>query len=590
MPQEIAAPLGVCILPEPPLNAVRTLSYPHYIQEILAHAGVCYQSVALDELGARLPHLRLLVTVGETALSNELAFQLRAWVEAGGGWLGVGVLCGMGELLGAEVEMSPYGSWGGGLCTLGEGYLKPAQREHPVLAHLRLPLHFFNGIAVRTAGADGLAQALDAHQRPTARQALLERRVGQGYCLLIAPDLPGTVVRIQQGIAITRDGVPASDGTAPVSDGLLKSGDGGVLDWIFDRQAAPDVPGLNAFLEPIADQWRELLLRAIFHLAQTLSVTLPVLWFWPRDLPAVGHLSHDTDGNAPESARRLLEVLEEAQVNSTWCVILPGYAPEILRAIRAAGHELATHYDALEHPWSEVEFDRQWRDLCALFAPDVPLSNKNHYLRWEGDTEFFDWCAQRGIRLDQSKGASKAGEAGFNFGTCHLHFPVAPDGRLLDVLELPTPTQDLEVFVPEALAAPLLAAVERNHGMLHLLFHPGHVAKPNVAAALLRAVAQARARGLEWWTARQSNDWERARRQVRWTDYRQEGENIQVTLITGPELQDATLLWLSPAPARMQIGDVAPSVRTTQRWGFDFLAGTGTLPENSATILRWTRD
>src|SRR5207244_13480505 len=121
---------------------------------------------------------------------------------------------------------------------------------------------------------------------------------------------------------------------------------------------------------------------------------------------------------------------------------------------------------------------------------------KNRYTRWEGDTEFFDWCARRGIRLEQSKGASKAGDGGFSFGTCHLYFPLAPDGRKIDVLELPLPTQDLEVFAPEAFGALLLEAVYRHHGVLHLLFHPGSIDLPNVADAMLRAVQQAQARGM----------------------------------------------------------------------------------------------
>ena len=49
--------------------------------------------------------------------------------------------------------------------------------------------------------------------------------------------------------------------------------------------------------------------------------------------------------------------------------------------------------------------------------------------------EFFDWCAKKGIQLDQSKGASKTGEAGFNFGTCHAYFPVRFNSEKVDVLE-----------------------------------------------------------------------------------------------------------------------------------------------------------
>ena len=38
--------------------------------------------------------------------------------------------------------------------------------------------------------------------------------------------------------------------------------------------------------------------------------TLPLLWYYPRHLPALGHLSHDTDGHNAELGQRLLEVLQ----------------------------------------------------------------------------------------------------------------------------------------------------------------------------------------------------------------------------------------------------------------------------------------
>jgi hypothetical protein len=565
-----ASPLGVCVFPAPGDNAARTVSYPDYLHEILAHAGVCYTPVPVAELPERLPALRLLLTVGEYALPENTREALRAWVEAGGAWLSVAGTCGLEALFGARVEPPTYSGWTSGQGTLGEGYLIARPPAPPLLQAQPIPLHFFNGLPMQADGGTVLADVLDAHQRPTSRAAILDNRAGQGRCLLLAPDIPGTVVSIQQGIAVTRDGVPAPDGTAPLADNVLKSGDGGVLDWIFDRQPVPGTPGLSAFLHPIADQWRGLLLRALFALAEAQEIALPLLWFYPRNLPALGHLSHDTDINDPGHAAALLAALKQADARSTWCVILPGYDKALLAAIRAAGGELATHYDALEHPWSEAEFDRQWRQLCALFAPEVPVSNKNHYLRWEGDTEFFDWCAQRGIRLDQSKGASKSGEAGFNFGTCHLFFPVGWDGRLRDVLELPTPTQDLNVFAPDTLLEPLLQAALRHYGILHLLFHPAHMVKEPVVQAFLTAVARGKESGLEWWTARELDAWERARRRAHWSDYGSENGGAQVTLQLGESLPGATVLWLSPNPRPVTVNGRAQSAQTVERWGFRF--------------------
>ncbi|MCD6290736.1 MAG: hypothetical protein J7M34_09570, partial [Anaerolineae bacterium] len=494
MDERSPIPIGVCVCPDPPLNAARTVGYPHYIHEILTHAGMYYVDVPADDLEATLPRLSLLVTVGEWDPSDEMKRRLWGWITNGGAWLSIGGVWGMTDLLGVEPDPPSYQSWGGGMSTLGEGYLDVRHPGHPALAHVSIPLHYFNGVPVHPTEATVLAGVMDAHQRPTERGAVLERSVGAGRCMLIAPDVTGTVVRIQQGIAVTRDGVPSPDGTAPSSDGVLKSGDGGVLDWLLDRQPLEGAPGLSAFLHPVADQWRELVLRAIFYLATRQRVPLPVLWLYPRNLPALAHLSDDTDNNHPERALRFLDVLRRAQVHSTWCVVLPGYPPDVLQAIRSAGHELAMHYDAMSpgRTWGEISFDQQWRELTKLFNDENPITNKNHYLRWEGDTEFFDWCVARGIRMDQSKGAAKTGEAGFNFGTCHPHFPVAPDGRLIPILELPTLTQDLIVFAPEALAEPLLQAGRRQHGIVHFLFHPEHVDKPGVADALRRVIDRAR--------------------------------------------------------------------------------------------------
>ena len=215
-----------------------------------------------------------------------------------------------------------------------------------------------------------LATALDKHGRSDGAPAIVEKRWGDGRAMLICVDVPGTVVRIQQGICVTRDGVPARDGSAPVDDSVLKSGDGGVLDWYFDRDEVPGMPGLHAFLRPQADAWREIFLRSIFYLASEKKMPVYVLWMWPRNLPAIGHISHDTDGNEPEMAELLLASLERAAIKSTWCVIAPGYAAEMIEKIRAAGHELATHYDAMTPglAWGEEQFEKQWQELRGLLG------------------------------------------------------------------------------------------------------------------------------------------------------------------------------------------------------------------------------
>lgn len=559
MSESIVCPIGVCILPQPPPNMARTLTYPRVALDTLVHYGIPHAEVPPDSLSDALPFLKVLVTLGNDALPKAVGKTLCDWVEAGGVWIGVGGVAAMPAMFGVEVEGPTYSSWGGGVGTLGEGYLT-ASGSHPVIGHLRAALHHFNGLPARVAGdSHVIARALDRHQRPADRVAVAEARHGAGRCLLIAPDLTGAIVRIRQGIGITRDGVPSSDGTAPICDEVLKSGDGFALDWDFDRQDVPGAPGLRAFLEPQADLWSELLVRSALYGAQCAGLTMPMLWLYPRDLPAVGALSHDSDGNDADLARAMLAEVARAGVRSTWCVQAPGYAADVIDDIRRAGHELAMHFDAMSGhtQWSAEDFAGQHAALRDLFRDDI-VSNKNHYLRWEGDVEFFEWCAAHGVRLDQSKGASKTGEAGYNFGTCHPYLPVRRDGSVIPVYELATPTQDLVVFAPQALADALTHTVLRAHGVLHLLFHPAHIRTAGVADAMHEAIGRAREHGVEWWTARDLVAWEDARRSAAWNVHSRAGAITGATLRSEQPLADATVLWLHPE------GDV-------ERFGFSFV-------------------
>ncbi|MGB7159248.1 MAG: hypothetical protein WBD40_14360 [Tepidisphaeraceae bacterium] len=569
-------PLGVCFPTDRAPNRARTVAYAPYVQEILSHAGVCYATIAPGTLAAALPNLRILLTVFDRDFNDELKTALRDWVNNGGVWIAIAGTCGLPDLFGVELVPPDFSSWGGGANNLGEGYLVPAseadtEKRHPITAHLDKPLHFFGGLVVRSTVATSLASSRDKHGHDTNRPALLERTVGKGRCILICPDLTGTVVHIQHGVGVTRDGVSAPDGTGPIADAVLKSGDGAVLDWIFDRDPVPGANGLKAYLRPVADQWKELLLRAIFYSATEHHVPLPLLWLYPRKLPALAHLSHDSDGNDAKLFDKLFDTVAEAKINSTWCIILPGASPERIKRLKDAGHELAMHYDSMTEglTWSEQQFDRQFKELTAMFGGQPIATNKNHYLRWENDADVWNWCVKHGIRLDQSKGASKSGEAGFNFGTCHPYFPTTFEGKMIDVLELPTPTQDLIVFAPEAIFEPLLAAVKKSHGICHLLFHPAHWDKKGVPEALLTSVRRAKEEGLEWWTGRQIGDWERARRGATWKSYHMEEDGAAVTITASTKLEDATILWLDPH-ARTGEGSFTA-------WGFPFRAETTTL-------------
>mgnify|MGYP001068977355 CR=1 FL=1 len=571
--------LGVCVFPKTIRNQPDCSSHRQYIFEILEHAGLTFSHIQPETLAESLRQLQLLVTVGDAQLDEDAAQAMRDWVQRGGAWLSLGSVCNLGDVHGVDYVSSA------GYCdksfayqhsTLGEGYLRRSQ-PHPVLDSRNIHLHYYNGIIVkvRSAQAQILASTLDAHGRESDFPALVESTFGEGRTLFLAPDAVGAVVRISHGTAVTADGISAPDGSAPLNDNMLKCDDGQVLDWHFDRTEVPGVPGVKGFFEPVADQWREIILRSIFYLAAKVEMNLSLVWLYPRNLPALAHLSHDTDSNDPVLGERMLEEVNNAEIHTTWCVIKEatiGYPKWLIEKIKNSGHELATHYNAVNFPWSEEEFAQQYRELAEIFGED-PVSNKSHYTRWEGGTGFFDWCRRQNIELDQTKGPSKLGEVGFNFGTAQLYFPLADNGEIHTVLEQTLHTQDLLITAPPEIIPLLLRAVHRHHGVLHALFHPAHIAKNGVAKSLQNMIQQAKDLGLEWFTARQLNDWERARRNVNLRCDQEHAIAPKVLLTAGTRLDDATILILGNHAAVEINGEMYPS-QLCCRWGMQFSAVT----------------
>lgn len=573
--------IGLLVAPRGAANRASTTGCHFYIREILAHAGLWFTELHSDSLADSLPHFRLLLMVGDLPLEESHSQALRAWVENGGALIGVGGTSRVESLWGVEREASLSG-FGLSSPTLGEGYIEVIDAKHPVVSGLRSSLHFFNGVPVRTAEAVATARVLDAHRRPTGRAAICVRHLGQGVTVLIAPDLPGSVAFIQQGRYVDSDGIPAPDGTAPISDNILKADDSLVLDWHFDRDTVEGVPH-PFFLHPVADELREILIRALFFCTRTVGATLPLLWYYPRNLPALAYISHDSDGNDLHLAQALLEVVREQNVRDTWCIQMPGYPCDFYRALRETGQEIALHFDALGQgmlsEWREENLCAQHEWLKHACGRMPVISNKNHYSRWQGRNEFFRWCAAQGISNDQSRGPSKTGDAGFPFGTAHPYFPMEDDGTRIDCLEIGFQSQDFIVFGPEAIIAPMVESAARAHGIAHVIFHPGHIRKPGVADSLRAFVRECRSRGMEFWTSAEIDAWERARRTARL-------EPTAAGWKIAPEvpLAGATVLVLGDS-VEATVGKTPVSVETVRRYGWEFQAFTADIgPERPLQI------
>ncbi|HWQ91962.1 MAG TPA: hypothetical protein VN673_09845 [Clostridia bacterium] len=539
-----------------------------YLVEVLQRAGLFFSSLAPEAVAELLRKPKAVVLLaGHLHFSVEQRELLARWVESGGCIIGIGGTSGLDHVFGVN-----------GQVPLAEGWVRVGSKNHPVLRGLRSSLHVFGGHTFRNGSAVELAD-VELSNASIKGSAIVENRFGKGRTLLIGPDLMFSIVHIQQGIAVLQDGRPAPDGSAPVNEGMLKAEDGSVLDWNRDRVEGAGNGG-PMFLEPITDELRELVLRSVFYLAQAEAIAVPVLWYWPRLLPAVAHMSHDSDGNDPRKAEALLEVVNRCKLKSTWCILYPGgYPREFYGRLTDQEFEVALHYDAMtggaETSWSRQNFLRQHRWLLSTAGLDQIWSNKNHYTRWENRLDLLRWCEEAGIESDQTRGPSKKGTIGFPLGGSHPYFPLDDEGersRFLDVLEVNLMAQDLVITCPAEYGQELTDSARRHHGVAHLLFHPAHIQKPGVAEALGQTVEYARSAGMEWWTNRQISRWERLRRGVQ---ARFKSDN-NFELRPARPLQGATLLVLQKTQQARSIA-INGANREHKPWsyqGFNFDAVT----------------
>jgi hypothetical protein len=486
-----------------------------FAQEVLEHAGVTFKFVERGRVTKT--DVDVLVVSHASLVEQDDLPQLIEFVQAGG----TVVQFGGAGALGKHTGLVP-------LRRLSAGYAKlPEADEIPE------PLKFLSGESLSLSGVESVSAPLNwrgegemrlTPEGPALQPVWYEAPFEKGWIAICAVDVFKTMVFLQQGDQPVRhDGAPAPDGTAPLDDGILKAEDTLQQDWEWDRRFTPSGGAYFAF--PYSDLWREAVVRCLVKWALRQGYTIPVIGYWPAGVKAVAHLSHDSDLNIDASAETTLDLLKPFAVNSTWCMMEPGYSPHIYERVKEAGHELALHYNALEEQngkWDRREFRRQYHWLKEVAALDGVTSNKNHYTRFEGWGELFAWCEECGIEVDQTRGPSKGGDRGFVFATCHPYKPIAwhdEDNRIYDLLEIGFLTQDLDLsdyWGKSDIVFPLLDQVERVEGVAHFLFHQVHIHNSeSVRKALKTLLAEAIQRGMPWWTSQQINRWERARRSVR---------------------------------------------------------------------------
>ncbi len=441
-----------------------------------------------------------------------------------------------------------------------------------------VPLRFFNSvpwIGERAVVTSGKVTAGN-ESSPLYQSFSYEK----GKLCRWAVDIPYTIVTLQQGgNPVTKDGVPALDGTANLDEGILKADDEFALDWELDRVKSPT--GISYFPHPYADLWKEVFFSQLVKELLHEGSTLPFKGYWPEHIDQVAMISFDSDTNNDQSAYTTLDLVKQTDVRATWCIIEPGYSPEIYPELMDAGQEIALHYNALEKEngvWSEEEFKRQADWLKKATGKTTVISNKNHYTRFEGWGEFFKWCEENGIQSDESRGPSKKGNIGMLFGTCHPYFPISwhdEENRNYDVLEIGFLTQDLNhhSLADTSVIKPFLAAVKQVNGVGHFLFHQIHLyTQPAVREAFVELIETARSEGFTFWTGCEINGWERERRTVKITGL----SNTLTPIIEGPK-PSQDLVYYIP----VQDGS---AINGTYKFGLQCVKTTNVVPRNEALM------
>lgn len=480
-----------------------------YVEEVLGHAGIPYARFDdAETLESYEPDIIVILHPGE---KEEDLNRLEEWARRGATLISYGGLNRMAGRLGCTrfaIRDAVYGHLSGISYAQGIPVLRAVSSDPWMVSEKSdIPVQA-DGVLCRLhkAGAEAAA-------------AVLEFPLGAGRLIRWNVDIPANIVMLQQGVGpVVQDGIPAPDGTGAVDEGILKADDRCEMDWNEDRSVTET--GMPYFDTPYADWWREVIVRQLMEEADALGMTLPFLDYWPEGVNQVAMISHDSDFNIEEAAQTTLSVLQENGVRSTWCMIEPGYSPSLYKEIQAAGHELAFHYNALEQEkgiWSAEEFSRQLNVIRSISGAPI-ISNKNHYTRFEGWGELYEWCEQNGIEADQTRGPSKKGNVGFPFGTSHPYYPIARSddrNRLYRVLEIGFLTQDLEhpTLSDASVIAPFLEKVAEVRGVAHFLFHQQHIHHlGNVRHAFSLAVETAKRLGYAFWTSEEITRWEQARR------------------------------------------------------------------------------
>ncbi|NUL81366.1 MAG: hypothetical protein HUU60_01425 [Armatimonadetes bacterium] len=516
-----------------------------YLAEIVESWGVPAHVFIPEQLTAQLRNLDLLITAGYRALADFERAAIAEFMRRGGYWISVGSACGCEGLFGVE------GSGSG----LGDGYVSAG-------AFGDSALKFFGGEAVRATDATELATVLDRHQSATGVSGITFREWDKGGAVLFAVDVCRSVQRIQQGAWTIEDGTNPGDGSANVEDGVVRMDDGIVLDWVFDRDGGdPPMFGL-----PVADLWKDALLKAVLHVVDKRGGALPMIWRYPRNLDAVGSLSLDCQGEGPEAVLLCLHLLSLVGARASWCIAPPGMSLNIYRDLIRRDHDVSLLYD-LDHPGGigEPGLHVQREHLRRSAGQPELLGARTVGLRSLGhldQTALFD---KMRFRLDLGRGGYYGGTSGFAFGSCRLSRSTTRNGRMTKVYALPLTASNIGDSVPFSIAYRTIDACLEHEGIAHISARPSICAHSKSAEEIRRIVNHGRLKGMEWMTPADLLRWEEARRGIEFGL-----EKSELTVGSEVEADDVAVMIFAPTPVQGQMGHRTLTAQQQKRFGREF--------------------
>lgn len=549
--------------------------FSSYVAEMLRYCGLFFEEVAQEDLLESAGTYDVLILSGPLTLLPGETEAIGNAVLGGSALLVLGATSGLETILGVEA----------GPVEIGEGYLQPSG-PHAILDADEFPIHIFGGGAVRPTDANDLGTLLDVHGNKTLLSVLTLNKTNGGVAIFFGGNLGNAALRMRQGRFVDVDGIPAPDGTAPLEDGTLRTEDGLTLDWHLDRsgESETDPP---AFMHPQFDRLRAILFRSVLYCAEQIGKSLAVLWLHPRNAPATGMISFNSDGRDPQNAVSILHQANLVGLRGTWCVQHPGYHSDVYRVLRTRGNEIAVQYDPTEG-WDRELLKIQSTQMVRVSGSKILTSVRTRQSMWRGRNDLYEWATDLGFSIEIGRGPFHLGTAGFVFGTCHPFRPIRPDGGTYGVTSVPYLVHNPGLISSSTRCLALVDAAVAAHGIVHFNIDTDQFDQKPVSEAFRNIVAHGRGSGVEWQTGEEIALWHRGRRQVRhlMTVF---PDGLALNVTTDFDLMEATILMMGPPVVAARANELQLKPVTVTRFGFQFNAVTLDLPAKRSVEILFER-